>query len=55
MMSDLDDSFRSAIIHHEENAENGCFGIGATSGPASCGRVAPHRAQTNLLFSFSTP
>jgi hypothetical protein len=55
MTTHLKGSFRSAIIHHEENAENGYFDIGAISGLASCGRVVPHLAQSSLLSSFSKP
>jgi hypothetical protein len=54
-MTYLEDSFKSAIIHHEETAENGCFGTGATAGLANRGRVVRHLAQTSLPFSFSKP
>jgi hypothetical protein len=54
-MTYLEDSFKSAIIHHEETAENVCSGKGSTSGLASCGRVVRHLAQTSLPFSFSKP
>ena len=55
MMTHLKGSFRSAIIHHEENVENGCFGTGAISGLASYGRDVPYLAQSSLLSSFSKP
>ena len=54
MTTDLEGSFRSAFIHHEENVENGCFGKGAISGLASCGRVVPRLAQSSLPSSFFT-
>ena len=47
-----EDSFKSAIIHHEETVENGCFDTGATSGPAIRGRVVHHQAQTSPFPFF---